>query len=749
MSRQALAAIGMLALGAPGCLSADVRGRAPALDDVVDQQAIDVFQARGTSAVSRHPECADGRCIEIRFASNVCPGSVGAASFDILVIRPATAAAPPIETFCGADVFDRVLFSNANADSRPYLAPALVPAHCRDPSGGPRRFDTVALHLSEAGLARVLGGVDLSTGDQVSVVPVVAPPDRPTCPGRAIELVEETGFVVCVPSDPNDPNSEPICTPTTPSYVVTFARTGIAASFTLGNEALGVAPSFVESTVRERGTDAAGLLMRGDCPPGRCAADWAPTRFFPPHGEMRGVFADPPRTFGMLLEIDGITYRSPDDLEAGGAAVRVIDDAGSAFDAASSCSGSPCTVRVVPSMGSAWPMGLRMGNFELVNDDTLLDPTLSDAARLSLPAATQSRDGNEFERGVAVDAIGEIVLSLVTFDTGPVVTSVGGSASLDGRVGLNRDGSPLVDRLELDVLGTPVPAPIVRRDGTFVFVVSGSTGRTFGGFAEVRAFSGTHFVGYDRIRLTIVGPDQDGDGVADPDDNCPLDPNGDQTDLNPATAEGLACEGVIAGATGDSDGDGLLDDEEPGITAFIADVDGDTLEDGEERRLALSPVTSDTDGDGITDEVELSDTAPRDGILDALDPDNDTVGIDPRSSVFLVEEQWRVGLSLLGMADLFEPDTWDAEAEVTFTLMYALAVDRESWLSADAAEPVPDGYDGSSIHPVARVFRLDSIGVSYVSDVSVRTVRCTNRMPESDDDRCDFLPVAEFGSAGV
>lgn len=56
-------------------------------------------------------------------------------------------------------------------------------------------------------------------------------------------------------------------------------------------------------------------------------------------------------------------------------------------------------------------------------------------------------------------------------------------------------------------------------------------------------------------------------------------------------------------ATLDSDGDGLLDDEERriGTNPFNKDTDGDGLSDFDEVRLGTDPLRSDTDGDGLFD----------------------------------------------------------------------------------------------------------------------------------------------------
>ncbi len=76
--------------------------------------------------------------------------------------------------------------------------------------------------------------------------------------------------------------------------------------------------------------------------------------------------------------------------------------------------------------------------------------------------------------------------------------------------------------------------------------------------------------------------DDDGDGVADDDDNCPDVSNADQLDTD-----------------GDGSGDACDDDD-----------DNDGLSDDVEDELGTDPANSDSDGDGVSD---LSDAYPTDG----------------------------------------------------------------------------------------------------------------------------------------
>ncbi len=129
--------------------------------------------------------------------------------------------------------------------------------------------------------------------------------------------------------------------------------------------------------------------------------------------------------------------------------------------------------------------------------------------------------------------------------------------------------------------------------------------------------------------LGWTSADTDGDGVADAADNCPQDPNPDQTDTD-GDGAGDACDNDI-------DGDGLdnATEQSLGTDPGNPDSDGDGLADGEEVNLYLTdPLNTDTDDDYLDDGVEVNvygsdpahndtgDVAPRgnpDGTLNAGD----------------------------------------------------------------------------------------------------------------------------------
>jgi subtilisin family serine protease len=116
------------------------------------------------------------------------------------------------------------------------------------------------------------------------------------------------------------------------------------------------------------------------------------------------------------------------------------------------------------------------------------------------------------------------------------------------------------------------------------------------------AATGTISIGWE-----YADPDTDGDTVIDSIDNCPNDPNPDQSDVD-ADGLGDVCDP-------DADNDGLLNTGE--ITyqtdPLVADTDGDGLLDGAEvNTYGTDPTDSDTDSDGVSDgdEVNLYHTDP-------------------------------------------------------------------------------------------------------------------------------------------
>ena len=140
----------------------------------------------------------------------------------------------------------------------------------------------------------------------------------------------------------------------------------------------------------------------------------------------------------------------------------------------------------------------------------------------------------------------------------------------------------------------------------------------------------------------LCDPDDDNDGIPDESDNCPLAANAGQADTD-EDGTGNACESCPNDADNDLDGDGICGDADtcPNVgnpdqtdtdgdgfgDACDADDDNDGLTDIEEIALGTDPRNPDTDGDWLNDgyEIKASGTDPMtadgdgDGWKDAID----------------------------------------------------------------------------------------------------------------------------------
>ncbi|MFT4623479.1 MAG: hypothetical protein ACI8PZ_002135 [Myxococcota bacterium] len=173
----------------------------------------------------------------------------------------------------------------------------------------------------------------------------------------------------------------------------------------------------------------------------------------------------------------------------------------------------------------------------------------------------------------------------------------------------------------------------------------------------------------------------------------------------------------------DSDGDGLTDLAEDclyGSNPDDEDTDGDGLLDPEEVALGTDPTNRDSDFDGVNDGVEVVDVdAPLDtdgdGIIDALDPDDDDDG-------FLSLDELGVDRDGDGVPDRLDPDD-DGDGVPT----------ADEDLNRDG-DPFTDDTDRDGI-PNARDFDDDGDGVlSRDEDLD------GDGDPRNDDSDGDFLP---------
>ncbi len=190
-------------------------------------------------------------------------------------------------------------------------------------------------------------------------------------------------------------------------------------------------------------------------------------------------------------------------------------------------------------------------------------------------------------------------------------------------VGDNTDGDNMLDVYDIDddgdgfatneEIGCAVPSPLGDPDpddgvDPFAYVASG--------FDPETLCDGVPF----------EPRDTDGDAIPN---YLDMDDDGDGKESNIDGEEGGDPEGL-----GDVDGDGTSDYlDSDDFDGPNADADGDGFLNIEEATVGLDAYRVDSDGDGISDQDEVGGdiTAPRDtdfdGVIDALDPDDDGDGV--------------------------------------------------------------------------------------------------------------------------
>ena len=377
-------------------------------------------------------------------------------------------------------------------------------------------------------------------------------------------------------------------------------------------------------------------------------------------------------------------------------------------------------------------------------------------------------DGDLLDDGVEVNVHGTDPLDADTDDGG---VSDGTEVLIDGTDPLDpsddllppvdTDGDGLVDDDEVAVYGTDPNNPDTDGDGlsdgeeVLVHLTDPLLPDTDGGTVSDGAEIAN---GTDPLDPSDDVPpsDTDGDGLLDADEVAvygtdPLDADTDDdgltdgeevlvhlTDpLNPDTDGGTVGDGVeVVNGTdpldpsddvppSDSDGDGLLDDDEVNIyltDPLNPDTDGDGLLDGEEVLVFLTdPLNPDTDGDGLLDGEEGADHG-----TDPLDADTDDDGLLDGEEVDI------------HFTDPLDPDT-DGDLlidgdEIDIHLTDPTEADTDGGTVDDGTE-VLNGTD--PLDPLDDVPAVDTDGDGLLDSEEINVTFTDPNNPDTDGDGLD------------
>lgn len=176
-------------------------------------------------------------------------------------------------------------------------------------------------------------------------------------------------------------------------------------------------------------------------------------------------------------------------------------------------------------------------------------------------------------------------------------------APVSGTVSWDTTGSTF-DTLLAAYTGSSISslASVAENDNDAGLITSKITFNVAAGTTYAIAVDGNNAAtGNITINWEYANPDTDGDTVMDTIDNCPNDPNTDQSDVD-GDLLGDVCDP-------DADNDGLLNTEEANYQTnpLVDDTDVDGLLDGAEVNVhGTDPTRPDTDSDGVSDGDEVN-----------------------------------------------------------------------------------------------------------------------------------------------